>query len=365
MSLDARARRAAQAARSNVDRLPPPPAIGVLVARRRRRAAAANALVLALIVAVGGLAWRILPIGDPQPTATGLPRHVQAAIRVGKAPGAVVVAEGSVWVANSGDSTVSRIDPVTNRVTATIGVGGHPTRLTADLGAVWVANPHGLQRIDPATNRVVQTLPLPIGLGDVVLDTDGCLWVSLNDGTVRRLNPFDGRELASVSVASRGVSVLASGSKDRLWALNGDVLVAINPQDAGVTERLVDEKWNGHWDPQVAGLVLVERHMWVADSDGEVSRLPLDPPPKNEIKKEIRGQLVSREGPAAIAAGPTGVFLASRSTQTVTRFDLSTGQARARIRLPEVSDVAVGADAVWTTAGSRGLLYRIVPNATD
>jgi YVTN family beta-propeller protein len=361
MSLDARARRAAQAARSNVDRLAPPPAIGVLVARRRRRAAAANTLLLALIVAVGGAAWRVLPIGGPQPTATELPRHVQATIRVGDAPGAVAVDGSSVWVANSGDGTVSRIDAATNQVIATIDVGGRPTHLTADSDGVWVTNPEGLQRIDPATNQVVQTLPLLIGLGDVVLDTDGCLWVSLNDGTVRRLHPVDGRELASVSVASRGVSVLASGSTGRLWAFNRDVLVAINPLDAKLTARIVDQQSNGHWDPQVADLVLVERHLWVADSDGEVTRLPLDPPPK----KEIRGQFVAREGPSAIAAGPTGVFLAGRSTQTVTRFDLSTGQAKARIRLPDVSDVAVGADAVWTTAGSLGLLYRIDPQATD
>lgn len=368
MSLDARARRAAQAAHSNVDRLPPPPAIGVLVARGRRRAAAANALALALIVAIGGVAWRVLPIGGPEPTATGLPRHVKAAIRVGEAPGAVAVDGSSVWVANSGDGTVSRIDATTNQVIATIDVGARPTHLTADSNGVWVTNPEGLQRIDPATNRVVQTLPLPVGLGDVVLDTDGCLWVSLTDGTVRRLHPLDGRELASVSVASRGVSVLANGG-DKLWAANRGTLVAINSLDPQVTTRFALQRV-GNRNPQVTDLVLVGRHMWVVDSDGEVIRFPLDPPPR----KELRGQLVSREGPSAIAAGPTGVFLASRSTtqtlagrstQTVTRFDPSTGQARARIRLSGLSDVAVSADAVWTTAGSRGLLYRIDPHATD
>lgn len=366
MSLDARARRAAQAARSNVDRLAPPPAIGVLVARRRRRTAATNTLALALIVAMGGVAWRVLPIGGPEPTATGLPRHVQAAIRVGKAPGAVAVAEGSVWVANSGDGTVSRIDPATNQVTATIGVGGRPTRLTAGSAAVWVANPEGLQRIDPATNRVVQTLPLPIGLGDVVLDADGCLWASLDDGTVRRLNPVDGRELASVSVASRGVSRLASGG-GRLWAASSGALVAISLRDAQVTTRLVDEHQQlfGGWDPQASELVLAGSQMWVAASGGGVFRFPVEDVIRFPVTRDFRAVEVSREGPAAIAAGPTGVFLASRATQTVARLDPSTGQARARIRLPEVSDVAVGAKAVWATAGSRGLLYRLDPKATD
>ena len=91
MSLDARARRAAQAARTSVDQLWPPPDIDVLVGRRRRRAIVANTLTLAVIVAIGLSAWRILPIGGQEPAASQLPRRVQAAIRVGQAPGAVPV----------------------------------------------------------------------------------------------------------------------------------------------------------------------------------------------------------------------------------------------------------------------------------
>ena len=113
-------------------------------------------------------------------------------------------------------------------------------------------------------------------------------------------------------------------------------------------------------EPADNRLVLVEGHLWAADADGDVIRYPVDPP-----ERTLRGQLISQEGRAAIAAGPTGVFVASRSTQTVIRFDPSTGQAKARIHLPDVSDVAVGPDAVWATAGSRGLLYRIDPKATN
>ena len=45
---------------------------------------------------------------------------------------------GSVWVANSGDGTVSRIDPVSGRVIATIDVGGSPTGLAVADDGVWV-----------------------------------------------------------------------------------------------------------------------------------------------------------------------------------------------------------------------------------
>jgi YVTN family beta-propeller protein len=363
MSLDARARRAAQAARSNVDRLPPPPAIGVLVARRRRRAAAAQALALACIVVAAAQVWRVLPVANFEPGAPRLPRHVQAAIKVGKAPSAVLVAQGSVWVANSGDGTVSRIDPATNRVTATIGVDGNPARLTADAGAVWVANPAALQRIDPGTNQVVQTMPLPAGLGDV-LAADGYLWMSLGDGTVRRLDPADGRMLASISVAPGGVSALASGG-GRLWAANGGTLVAIDPRRGAVTERFVNEAYNLQLVtgvPQIVDLAVTGGVAWEARSDGWVARFQVDPP---RTKVRDLESPFPQAGVTALDAGPTGAFLSNPSLRTVTRLDPSTRQAKASIQLPDPSQLAVGADAVWVTASSPGILYRIDPQATD
>jgi YVTN family beta-propeller protein len=372
MSLDARARRAAQAARSSVDRLAPPPPIGVLVGRRRRRAVAANVLALAVMVAVGGLGWRLLAIDSQEAVTTRLPRHVQAAIRVGKAPGAVLVAEGSVWVANRGDSTISRVDPATNRVIATIGVGANPTHLTSDSGAVWVATGEGLQRIDPSSNQVVRTLPFRIGPGDV-LAADGRLWVSLEDGTVRRLDPTDSRVLVSIPAASKGVALLASG-RGRLWAGYGHMVVAIDPQDARVEDRIGAVDAQGKQlqtqSPPLTGLVLVDGVVWRSSSDppAGVIRFWVDPAKKmgqRERMALLRSEEVLVGETSGLAFGPTGVFAVSRTTQTLTRLDLSTGEPKARIRLRGLSQAAADADAVWATAESGGILYRIDPQATD
>jgi outer membrane protein assembly factor BamB len=203
------------------------------------------------------------------------------------------------------------------------------------------------------------TLPLPAGPGDAALAFDGFLWVSLNDGTVRALNPFDGQEIASVSVASRGMSAMAY-HRDKLWAANADTLVVIPRQDYEMATRFTLLRDANRNPPQITDLALVGGHLWVADANGEVFRFSVD-----GAEKKLRGQLISREGPSTIAAGPTGVFVASRSTQMVTRFDPPTGQAKARIRLPDVSDVAVGDDGFWVSAGRRNLLYRIDPKATD
>jgi YVTN family beta-propeller protein len=60
------------------------------------------------------------------------------AIDVGRTPRGIAYGEGAVWVANSGDGTVSRIDPNTNQVVATVRVGNRPLGIAVGAGAVWV-----------------------------------------------------------------------------------------------------------------------------------------------------------------------------------------------------------------------------------
>ena len=71
-------------------------------------------------------------------------------IPVGDGPVDVAVGAGGVWVANSRDGTVSRIDPQSNKVIATIHVGSSPQGIAVGAGAVWVSvqarEPGGLPR---------------------------------------------------------------------------------------------------------------------------------------------------------------------------------------------------------------------------
>jgi YVTN family beta-propeller protein len=50
----------------------------------------------------------------------------------------IAYGEGGVWVANSGDGTVSRIDPAKVKVVTTIKVGGRPVGIAAGERLVWV-----------------------------------------------------------------------------------------------------------------------------------------------------------------------------------------------------------------------------------
>jgi YVTN family beta-propeller protein len=44
-----------------------------------------------------------------------------------------------VWVANTSDGSISRIDPVSNEVAGTIKVGNAPSGIAFGGGSVWVA----------------------------------------------------------------------------------------------------------------------------------------------------------------------------------------------------------------------------------
>jgi len=91
-------------------------------------------------------------------------RTVVESIRVGDHPEGLSVGSGGVWVSNLEDDTVSRIDPTRNRVVATIPVGNRPLHLKTNGGEVWVPNSGDgtLSVIDSRTNRVVGA-PLQIG----------------------------------------------------------------------------------------------------------------------------------------------------------------------------------------------------------
>ncbi|HLG08303.1 MAG TPA: hypothetical protein VI409_06505, partial [Gaiellaceae bacterium] len=71
-----------------------------------------------------------IPGRGQTPTLTTIP--------VGDGPVDVAAGEEGIWVANSLDGTVSRIDPETGDVVATVEVGEGLQRVAAGEGAVWV-----------------------------------------------------------------------------------------------------------------------------------------------------------------------------------------------------------------------------------
>ena len=92
-------------------------------------------------IALGSDSLWVANFGDDTVTRVEIPGPGQPAtlthIPVGDGPVDVAVGEGAVWVANSLGRSVSRIDPETNDVETTIAVGNEPQRLTTGNGRVW------------------------------------------------------------------------------------------------------------------------------------------------------------------------------------------------------------------------------------
>ena len=117
---------------------------------------------------------------------------------------------------NSLGGTVSKIDPRIGRVVQTIPVGNGPSGVAFGEGAVWVANStdRTVTRIDPATGH---SRVLPAGAGaDGIAVGDGAVWVtSESAGTLTRIDPRAGIVTPPVNVG-HGASAVAVGAGARL-----------------------------------------------------------------------------------------------------------------------------------------------------
>ena len=182
------------------------------------------------VAVAGKVAW--LPrYSDDTVLSVDTATDQQQLVQVGDGPDAVAVGEGSVWVANSGDGTVSEVSPRPARRSAIrsmwgtarresqsargpcgwrsastarsrrstrtrvgssrrFSVGTNPTRVAVGFGKVWVTNESvgTVTPIDPATAWRVADRGRP-GPNGIAIGA-GAVWVTNSlDGTVSRIDP--------------------------------------------------------------------------------------------------------------------------------------------------------------------------------
>jgi len=132
---------------------------------------------------------------------TGVVTHT---IPVGRGASAVAVGERAVWVVDSLDDTVVRIDPQTNSATRTISVGHYPSGIAVGAHAVWVTNRNDgtVSRIDPEKNTVVKTIKVGNSPAGIVVAADS-VWFTVQAGAP-----------ASHPVAVKGGIARFSASRD-------------------------------------------------------------------------------------------------------------------------------------------------------
>jgi YVTN family beta-propeller protein len=236
---------------------------------------------------------------------------VVGSVSVGVRPSAVAFGDGSIWVANSDDRTLARIDPETHLVQGYVPLQATPTGVAVGAGSVWVANgvAGSVSRVDPGTSQVTVTIPVTqrsyFGSVDV---GEGSVWVAYSNALIASIDPIHGLVSASGAAGTSPAAVKVGGGS-----------------------------------------------VWVANAaDNTVSRiLPT-------TVTELRTFTVGRH-PVGIAIGAGAVWVADQGDDTVTRIDLAAG-SEATIQVGHgPTGIAFGAGAVWVANSDDGTISKIDP----
>jgi DNA-binding SARP family transcriptional activator len=263
--------------------------------------------------------------------------RVVASVPVGATPGELVSAHGSLWVVNSEDTTVSRVDPAAMVTARTIAVSERPYAIAADARSVWVVSRPAVRsarllRIDPALDAVVETRPAP-GLlsygsgGSKLAGGRGALWL---------VDPAAQPRAYRIDPAGR--------QKDREVGIGSTTHV------------------------QTAAITVTAEGVWIA-SAGSVSLV--EPETVTVVR---RGALSQTGGPSGLASDGRWLWLVSRpgfrccpiraiGVGTLARIDPRTGQVTATTTIPGVPvALAVGMESVWV-ANQAGTVFRVDPSS--
>jgi YVTN family beta-propeller protein len=312
-------------------------------AGRSRRLRWVATLAILLVVAAAGVAAVAWAPWESEPAAA-------ETFSVGDSPFGVAVEDGRLWVAESGDGTLLRVDAddpssrrsfpagerpsgiraVNDRVWVTDPAGdsllrlgddgqllgstrsaGRPSGLRVGEGAVWVtavaAGEVAKVRLgDGSVEHLEPVGPAPAGVGA----GEGAVWVAnAGAGTVTRLAPGQGDVVGdpiAVGARPRGVST----GEGAVWvanALDGTVS-RIDPSTSTVTDTI---RVGG----RPAQIAVGEGAVWVTNErDDTVSRIDPD-------SREVTDVIGVGDGPRGIVAGEGSVWVANYGADTVTRID--------------------------------------------
>ena len=211
-----------------------------------------------------------------------------------------------MWVANSLDGTVSRIDAETNTVVQTIEAGNFPLGIAYANGAIWVANSGDdtIGKIDAGTGKPLRTLPI---MATELAPGAHALWASQRTSNrVVRIDPRSGAVVQEVSVGGGPTGIdVGAGS---VWVANSldGTVSRIDPETSSVTATIPTG------DGPTA-LAADEDGVWVSNQfDGTVVRI--DPKTNNVVRRISVG---NRPQGVAVAGGD--VLVEVRASDTAHR----------------------------------------------
>jgi YVTN family beta-propeller protein len=311
-----------------------------LVGLRRRRvlsalavALAGIAVVIALIATRGGArAVSIQPNSVAVVASTG--NRVVEAVRVGNSPTKVVVSPNAVWVLNSREQTISRIDSGTRNVVRSFASPPGTADLAFGAGSLWLTTAdHRLARVDPLANQVVGTTVLSTSSpeGSWIASGNHDVWASAPHEVVR-VAPVPRRMVPVQNVPCCGAIAIGAGA---LWTTDPQGLDRVEPGTGETTHIAL---------PFFSDVLAVgDGAVWLPDEDADTV-WQID----SQTRQVVRTIPVGGH-PTGVAVGADGVWVTTANGRLV-EIDASGSMIRRSLPLGGTpSAVAVGDGFIWVT----------------
>jgi YVTN family beta-propeller protein len=256
----------------------------------------------------------------------------------------IAIGDGSVWVANPNDQTISRIDPHSRKLETIGGINGDIEDLAvASDGAVWATlGSDGLARVARSGSVEPVSLPNPSGPAFSfagIVPGPGGLWIGrseLGELSVAKFDPATDQVVRTVTVGQDG---------GRSLALGGGYVWVTDRADSTLTrlDALTSKSIGSPARIASAGSVAVGAgKVWVTDEiDGQLwwDDTKFAQPP---------GTTAVGPKPVSVAYGAGSVWVADYGDGTVSRVDPNTQSVVKTIKVgAHVSALAVGAGRVW------------------
>jgi DNA-binding beta-propeller fold protein YncE len=266
----------------------------------------------------------------------------------------VTVGEGSVWVADRGDSFITRVDPQSMEETGSVDVQPIPDSLAVhhNRGELWVTimRENRVDRIDPTTEEVVERIPVGEDPEGVVAGF-GAVWVAnKGSGTVTRIG--DDGERVSRPVGPEPIHLAVA--EDKIWVtVSGQGrLVELDAETADRTGRSIPV------EGAPRGVAFHEGLLWVAASQAD--KVVVADPSEQAVVDSIDVEPNPRE----VRAGEGGLWVTNADGGVVSKIDASSRTVEGTVGVEgRPHGLAVGGGYVWATSADAGVLTRIDPDS--